>query len=698
VHSSSVSVLTKIIVLFSATILIFTFTGCGSGSASPDPPPQNQTPSVTFTASPTTITAGEFTTLNWSTTNVTSVSITPAINYDDDGTEVPLTGSKAMSPKETTTFTISATGPNGSATRSITVTVNQVAPKVTLTLNPTSILGGQSAELTWVTDGATSLNIDQGIGSVPLPSGSRTVTPTSTTTFTATAIGPGGTTTATATLTVVAAGQLAVTLIATPTTISPGQSSTLTWASQNASTVAIDQGVGAVNLSGSTTVSPGTTTTYTATATDPTGTSVTASAMVQVSASAGLNNLKHIVFFVQENRSFDNYFGKLGEYRQGKGLPHNIQAFDPDKALIDPAGHAVKPFHQRTVVTENLSPSWNESHYDLHPDGNGGFLMDRFLLTTASVPQIYDPHGTRAVGYYDQADIPYYYELATQFATSDSFHSSALSGTIVNRTFLFSATSAGMIRPANPFPRDLPTIFRLLENAGIKWKYYYQDNSIFLAYYGKDWDDLKGRVFPISDYFEILARPTADQEFPEVVFIEHAAELGLDEHPTNDIQKGVADAKKLIDALMKSTAWNSSVFILTHDEGGGLYDHVPPFAVPSPDGIAPMLEPDDLGEYDNFTLSGFRVPLIVVSPWVKKNYVSHVNREFTSILKLIETRFGLPSLTQRDAQSDDMTEFFDFSQPSWMVPPPMPDQPVECDTNPTRCDQRLEVEPNHPTS
>lgn len=670
--------------------------GCATGVGDPSQP--GGVPSVTFTASPTTITAGEFTTLSWSTTNATSVAISPAINYDDDGIAVPFAGSKAMSPRETTTYSITAAGTSGTTTRSVTISVNQVAPKLTLSLNPTTILSGQSAELTWVTDGATSLSIDQGVGSVAMPTGSQAVSPGETTKYTATATGPGGTTTSAATLTVAAAGLLAITLKATPTTISPGQSSTLTWTSQNATSVTIDQGVGAVNPSGTVIVKPSTTTTYTAAAADAMGATVTASSTVQVSNNAGLNNLKHIIFFVQENRSFDNYFGNLGEYRQGKGLPHNIRAFDTDKALVDPAGHAIKPFHQRTVVTENLSPSWNESHYDLHPDGTDNFLMDRFLLTTGSVEQRYDPHGTRAVGYYDHTDIPYYYELATQFATSDSFHSSARSGTIVNRTFLFSATSAGVISPFNPFPKNIPTIFRLLEQAGVSWKYYYQDNSIFLAYYSQDWDNLKHKVYPISNYFEILARPTADQDLPQVVFIEHAAELGLDEHPTNDIQKGVADAKKLIDALMKSTAWPNSVLILTHDEGGGLYDHVPPFAVPNPDGISPMRDADDLGEYDDFTLSGFRVPLIVVSPWVKKNYVSHVNREFSSILKLIETRFGLPSLTDRDAQADDMTEFFDFSQPSWMVPPPMPAQPVECETNPNRCDQRLEVDPNHPAT
>jgi phospholipase C len=166
-----------------------------------------------------------------------------------------------------------------------------------------------------------------------------------------------------------------------------------------------------------------------------------------------------------------------------------------------------------------------------------------------------------------------------------------------------------------------------------------------------------------------------------VVFIEQAAKLQLNEHPSNGhgIQPGAADTKKIIDALMDSTAWKSSVVILLYDEAGGLYDHVPPVPLPKPDDIAPMFEGDDLRgkgdkQYD-FDESGFRIPMIVVSPWVKKNFVSHVPRDFTSILKLIETRFDLPPLTRRDAEADNMLEFFDFTSPAWLTPPPLPRQP-----------------------
>jgi phospholipase C len=139
---------------------------------------------------------------------------------------------------------------------------------------------------------------------------------------------------------------------------------------------------------------------------------------------------------------------------------------------------------------------------------------------------------------------------------------------------------------------------------------------------------------------------------------------------------------EIVNALMASSAWQSSVFILTYDEFGGYYDHVPPRNVPAPDTIAPMETPGvEALLPGDFVHSGFRLPLIVFSPWVKPHFVSHVPRDSTSWLKLVEVRFGLPALTARDAAADDMTEFFDFTTPTWLVPPPLPVQPTNgaCD-------------------
>jgi len=140
---------------------------------------------------------------------------------------------------------------------------------------------------------------------------------------------------------------------------------------------------------------------------------------------------------------------------------------------------------------------------------------------------------------------------------------------------------------------------------------------------------------------------------------------------------------------MSSVSWKDSVFILTYDEAGGLYDHVPPMATVSPDGLPPSdLQPGDVcttggGANCDFTSTGFRLPLLVISPFTRKNFVSHTPADYTAILKLIETRFQLPSLTRRDAAQMDMTEFFDFQNVPWATPPSPPVQVTTGVCNPT---------------
>jgi phospholipase C len=189
-------------------------------------------------------------------------------------------------------------------------------------------------------------------------------------------------------------------------------------------------------------------------------------------------------------------------------------------------------------------------------------------------------------------------------------------------------------------------------------------------------------IAPISQYFTDLQNGT----LPQVAQIEAPSDAGLDEHPTNsdasptNIQTGANWVSTLINGLMQSSSWKSSVFILTYDENGGFYDHVSPQPAVSPDGIKPVdLLPNDIcttstGPTCDFTYTGYRVPLIVVSPYTKKNYVSHTVADHTAILKLIETRFNLPALTKRDAAQMDMTEFFNFTSPPWMTPPNPPAQ------------------------
>jgi phospholipase C len=139
-----------------------------------------------------------------------------------------------------------------------------------------------------------------------------------------------------------------------------------------------------------------------------------------------------------------------------------------------------------------------------------------------------------------------------------------------------------------------------------------------------------------------------------------------DEHPPANPQLGQQFSAKLVNALMHSPDWSSSVFIQTWDEHGGYFDHVAPPAAPEPDGIGPI---GGKGAFDEY---GVRVPLLVVSPWSRAGYVSHVVHDHTSILKTIEVRFGLPALTHRDALAAPLTEFFDFSHPTYATPRKLP--------------------------
>jgi phospholipase C len=272
--------------------------------------------------------------------------------------------------------------------------------------------------------------------------------------------------------------------------------------------------------------------------------------------------------------------------------------------------------------------------------------------------------------------------------------------------YLIAGTSAGYAYPEGTDAQDqaklsAKTIFEELQSAGISWKIYvdptnsgcsgppYQASCLIQLSYVQNFafantivTQYPNNIAPISQYFTDLQNGT----LPQVAQIEPPSDAGLDEHPTNNdaalsnIQSGAAWVQTLIDGLMKSSSWSSSAFILTYDEGGGFYDHVSPQPAVSPDGIKPVdLLPGDIcttttGPTCDFTYTGYRVPLIVVSPYAKKNYVSHTVTDYTAILKMIETRFSVPALTKRDAAQIDMTEFFDFNAPPWMTPPTTPTQ------------------------
>jgi len=729
-----------------AVILLITLTGCGSQGIGK---PGSGSPTLTFSASSTSIASGQSVTLTWQTTNASSVTITAAAGGASRTvtSSSQASGSVSDSPTQTTVYSAVANGTSGSSTppQTITVSVAQpVPPQVTsFAASPTSVNAGQTTTITWATTNATSITINPPVAptedGITLPtSGSANPPVAATTTYTITATGPGGNS-APQSLTVTVPFNLSLSV--TPATITAGQTATVSWQVNGGTTssLSIDNGVCSPCAlpQGTATVSPSATTTYTATALAPDGTPIKQSATLTVTTQAA-GNIKHIFFMLQENRSFDMYLGQLGPYRTARlaqvGITdtQTVDGFDPNVTLRNiHTGTHTKPFHEATVCTENLTPAWDESHHDVALTGgdgawtttttftNSSFAMNNFLDTTGSVTQSFDPNGTRALGFYNQDDLPYYYDLATFFATSDSWHSPLLANTFPNRFYLMAGTSFGHEYPdgdANHPKYAAKTIFRAMNNANVSWTYYFKD-GIFLAQFQDFFDPtIQPKTVPVSDLLNRLNGVCSgnpcdpDKALPQVIFIDSpSGGSGLDEHPENNVQKGSAFVQSIISALMNSDAWNDSVFILSYDEGGGLYDHVPPFTVPLPDGIAPGNCPDpNNGSFGycrvgklggTFDLTGFRVPVIVISPFAKPHFVSHTPRDYTAILAFIEKTFNIPALSARDTfwqdPSRDMSEFFDFSTPNLLTAPGgvkwtqfLPAQPTGA-----LCDQTKEAGP-----
>ncbi len=433
--------------------------------------------------------------------------------------------------------------------------------------------------------------------------------------------------------------------------------------------------------------------------------------------SGNIGVVNHVVIMLQENRSFDDYFGQMTAYRQRNNIPivssdgriNDLSTGNYSNNLFTPDGIPttnIPSHHTGSVCTEDLTPDWAESHKMINISnpqlaGPSHAAMDGFAQTALDIGvlaqslgvTLADQTGRRAMGHFDDSDLNYYYFMASNFAMSDALFSPVPTRTTVNRLYIHAATSQGHVHDPGAL-LTAKTIWQELDAAGISWKIYITDCpnpgftylSLF-TYFNQP--GVQAHIAPASQYFTDVQNGT----LPAVSFIETGQFSGRDEHPSNfdpnnpttvedqvNVQIGANFASSVINAFMNSTAWKDGIFFWTTDEGGGAFDHVPPIAVRNPDGIQPrdLLPNDPKGD---FTITGFRVPNMVISPFAKKNFVSHTPMDYTAILNFIETRFGLDSLTKRDASMPDMTEFFDFTGVPWATPPNPPAQRLDgvCD-------------------
>ncbi len=373
--------------------------------------------------------------------------------------------------------------------------------------------------------------------------------------------------------------------------------------------------------------------------------------------------IDHVLILMLENRSFDHMLANLPAYGQPDAdvAPSTSVNFDRN-------GLAVNPYHLDEYCLDDPEHGWDKMHAEWDDGKNDGFVI-------ANQDAMYDPLGHRAMGYYTEKDLPFFYWLASEFALGDRYFCATLGPTYPNRLFLYAGTSFG--HTGNPIlPEPLNNVMELLEANKVPWHVYSQQvpgPAILLDSTAKYFN----QHFDVLNEFFVAAK---NGKLDQVVFLDpdvtgNARGLSNDFHPPADPQLGEQLLAQLVDAVTSSPDWAHTALFITFDESGGFFDHVPPPKACPPDSIPP----DGVPMSPGFDRYGFRVPLMVVSPYAKAHFVSHDVYDPTSILRFIEARFTLPALTARDANADPMLNLFDFQSPPRLTVAKHPDVVIDED-------------------
>ena len=367
-------------------------------------------------------------------------------------------------------------------------------------------------------------------------------------------------------------------------------------------------------------------------------------------------DIEHIVVLMLENHSFDNVLGMLG---RGDGF---VLDGNGNPTATNPYGDQIlHAFHMPTPcqLVNAPSNSWDAGHLAYDDGTCQGFANHA--------------GGPVTMGYYDATDLPFTYGLAETFPINDRYFSSVLAQTFPNRRFLISGTALGIVEDS--LPSTLPprgVIFQELSKHGITWRDYHASLPTLAMYLPLAQEPaLRSNLVGVDQFFIDARKGT----LPSFCLIDPNFDEDSEENP-QDIQYGEVFLAQVVDALMASPLWAKVLFIWNYDEHGGYFDHVPPPMAVPPDDVLPdiTVPPDQPGGYDRY---GFRVPMGLVSPYAKRDYVSHVVSDHTSILKLVETKWNLPALTRRDASASDLLDMIDLKAPPAFLDPPTLPKPAD---------------------
>jgi len=415
------------------------------------------------------------------------------------------------------------------------------------------------------------------------------------------------------------------------------------------------------------------------------------------------SKIQHLIFIVQENHSFDNYFGtypgangilantsipmETNDTAMGCVQPYHLSAAVPVSIVGDelPIGvadpddlpvtdnNSASPFH---IITQSLGRDIEHSAAVAHQDYDNG-KMDGFVQA----------EGTNlTMGYYDRSDIPYYWDYADHYVLDDDFFSSEMGPSLPNHLYIVSGADGpldsseacvvnGSIIDNLPCgPLDAADQSAIEWSGALTWSTLAEELSLgnvsWASYVGNADPEVATlwNVLPLFEYFQqnpdqlsahvkstaYFATDIQNNNLPTVSWIIPGkwqppgfpsvfAGQSVSEHPPARPDEGMDYVAYLVNQIMNSDYWQSTAIVITWDDYGGFYDHVAP----------PQIDQSGLG---------FRVPTLVISPWAKPGFIDHTQYEFSSMLALAEHTFNLSSLHTRDAVSNDMNNSFDFNQ------------------------------------
>jgi len=434
---------------------------------------------------------------------------------------------------------------------------------------------------------------------------------------------------------------------------------------------------------------------------------------------SGIDKINHVIVIYQENWSFDGLYGSFpganGLSNAGDAVKQVDKNGQPYPTLPQPINSNLKPPGPDTRFPADLPVAPFDVSQYVAPNDKTGDIVHRYYQNQYQIDGgkndkfvAWTDAGGLTMSHYDATNMPEG-KLAQQYTMADNFFQAAFGGSFLNHQWLICActptwpnapssmvaqldasgvmTKDGAITPDgyaintsfsvnSPHPASItdttrlvpeqtaPTIGDRLNDKGISWAWYSggwndaiagKPDSLFqfhhqpLAYYANYADGTPGRATHLKDETDFTAA-IAGNSLPAVSFIKPIGEDN--EHPGySSLQQGQQHVADLVSAVQNSSYWNDTAIIITYDEFGGRWDHAAPPVV------------DRWGP-------GTRIPAIIISPYAKKGFVDHTQYDTTSILKFIETRWGLPSLTTRDAAVNDLTNAFDFGPAAQPTPAP----------------------------